>query len=161
MQPRDRLTIKEIQVASLVWQGLTNKDIASVLGDQRAGGKELSADRLRQARGLDAARTGAVRRQPRRRELAYATGQWAAVPGGRVERRHRRRRHGSCGCGNKGVCGVWRDPLERRCQVSGLRSQEKLAAGVVLLFQQKRPRRRLAGLARNCASGDSRASSSS
>jgi DNA-binding CsgD family transcriptional regulator len=32
MQPRDRLTTKEIQVASLVWQGLTNKDIASVLG---------------------------------------------------------------------------------------------------------------------------------
>jgi DNA-binding CsgD family transcriptional regulator len=32
MQPRDRLTLKEIQVASLVWQGLTNKDIAAVLG---------------------------------------------------------------------------------------------------------------------------------
>ena len=32
MQPRDRLTVKEIQVASLVWQGLTNKDIAAVLG---------------------------------------------------------------------------------------------------------------------------------
>jgi len=32
MQPRDRLTAKEIQVASLVWQGLTNKDIAAVLG---------------------------------------------------------------------------------------------------------------------------------
>ncbi|MGB8014003.1 MAG: helix-turn-helix transcriptional regulator [Terriglobales bacterium] len=31
MQPRDRLTIKEIQVATLVWQGLTNKDIARVL----------------------------------------------------------------------------------------------------------------------------------
>ena len=31
MQPRDRLTAKEIQVASLVWQGLTNKDIAAVL----------------------------------------------------------------------------------------------------------------------------------
>ncbi len=31
MQPRDRLTSKEIQVASLVWQGLTNKDIAAVL----------------------------------------------------------------------------------------------------------------------------------
>ena len=31
MQPRDRLTIKEIQVASLVWQGLTNKDIAAIL----------------------------------------------------------------------------------------------------------------------------------
>ena len=31
MQPRDRLTAKEIQVATLVWQGLTNKDIAVVL----------------------------------------------------------------------------------------------------------------------------------
>ena len=31
MQPRDRLTAKEIQVATLVWQGLTNKDIAKVL----------------------------------------------------------------------------------------------------------------------------------
>jgi len=32
MPPRDRLTAKEIQVATLVWQGLTNKDIAGVLG---------------------------------------------------------------------------------------------------------------------------------
>lgn len=32
MQPRDRLTAKEVQVATLVWQGLTNKDIASALG---------------------------------------------------------------------------------------------------------------------------------
>jgi len=31
MQPRDRLSVKEIQVATLVWQGLTNKDIARVL----------------------------------------------------------------------------------------------------------------------------------
>lgn len=31
MPPRDRLTGKEIQVATLVWQGLTNKDIAAVL----------------------------------------------------------------------------------------------------------------------------------
>jgi DNA-binding CsgD family transcriptional regulator len=31
MQPRDRLSAKEIQVATLVWQGLTNKDIAAVL----------------------------------------------------------------------------------------------------------------------------------
>ena len=31
MQPCDRLTAKEIQVATLVWQGLTNKDIARVL----------------------------------------------------------------------------------------------------------------------------------
>ncbi len=31
MQPRDRLTAKEVQIATLVWQGLTNKDIAQVL----------------------------------------------------------------------------------------------------------------------------------
>jgi DNA-binding CsgD family transcriptional regulator len=31
MQPRDRLSAKEIQVATLVWQGLTNKDIAVLL----------------------------------------------------------------------------------------------------------------------------------
>ncbi len=31
MQPRDRLSAKEVQVATLVWQGLTNKDIARVL----------------------------------------------------------------------------------------------------------------------------------
>ena len=31
MQPRDRLTSKEVQVAILVWQDLTNKDIARVL----------------------------------------------------------------------------------------------------------------------------------
>ncbi len=31
MPPRDRLTVKEVQVATLVWQGLTNRDIARVL----------------------------------------------------------------------------------------------------------------------------------
>ena len=32
MQPRDRLSRREVHVATLVWQGLTNKDIASLLG---------------------------------------------------------------------------------------------------------------------------------
>jgi DNA-binding CsgD family transcriptional regulator len=32
MQPCDRLTAKEIQVAMLVWRGQTNREIASVIG---------------------------------------------------------------------------------------------------------------------------------
>jgi len=32
MQPCDRLTAKEIQVATLVWKGLTNREIADMIG---------------------------------------------------------------------------------------------------------------------------------
>ena len=32
MQPRDRLTAKEMQVAGLVWEGRTNRDIALAIG---------------------------------------------------------------------------------------------------------------------------------
>ena len=32
MQPCDRLTAKEIQVATLVWEGLTNREIARMIG---------------------------------------------------------------------------------------------------------------------------------
>jgi len=32
MQPRDRLTMKEMQVATLVWEGLTNREIANNIG---------------------------------------------------------------------------------------------------------------------------------
>jgi DNA-binding CsgD family transcriptional regulator len=32
MMPRDRLTAKEIQIADLVWQGLTNRDISKMIG---------------------------------------------------------------------------------------------------------------------------------
>jgi DNA-binding NarL/FixJ family response regulator len=32
MQPRERLTAKEVQVATLVWEGLTNREIASLIG---------------------------------------------------------------------------------------------------------------------------------
>jgi DNA-binding NarL/FixJ family response regulator len=30
--PRDRLTCKEIQVATLVWEGLTNREIGNLMG---------------------------------------------------------------------------------------------------------------------------------
>jgi len=32
MQPCDRLTGKEVQVATLVWEGLTNREIAHTIG---------------------------------------------------------------------------------------------------------------------------------
>ncbi len=32
MQPRDRLSAREIEVATLVWQGLTNKEVARAVG---------------------------------------------------------------------------------------------------------------------------------
>jgi FixJ family two-component response regulator len=32
MQPRERLTDKEMQVAALVWEGQSNREIASVIG---------------------------------------------------------------------------------------------------------------------------------
>lgn len=32
MPPRDQLTAKEIQVSTLVWQGLTNREIAKIIG---------------------------------------------------------------------------------------------------------------------------------
>ncbi|MGA8762802.1 MAG: helix-turn-helix transcriptional regulator [Candidatus Sulfotelmatobacter sp.] len=32
MTPRDRLTPKEIQVANLVWEGLTNREISRIMG---------------------------------------------------------------------------------------------------------------------------------
>ena len=32
MQPRDRLTAKEVQVTTLVWEGLTNREISQLIG---------------------------------------------------------------------------------------------------------------------------------
>jgi DNA-binding NarL/FixJ family response regulator len=32
MQPRDQLTAKEIQISTLVWEGLTNREIAKIIG---------------------------------------------------------------------------------------------------------------------------------
>lgn len=32
MTPREGLTLKEIQVATLVWQGLTNREIGNLMG---------------------------------------------------------------------------------------------------------------------------------
>jgi DNA-binding NarL/FixJ family response regulator len=47
MQPRDRLTAEEIRVATLVWQGLTNKDIAGVLRTSEQVVKNYLSHRVR------------------------------------------------------------------------------------------------------------------
>ena len=38
MMPRERLTPKEIQVAILVWQGLTNREIGKIMGSSEVAG---------------------------------------------------------------------------------------------------------------------------
>src|SRR5208337_4432556 len=81
---------------------------------QRAGSEKLPAYRLRQAGSLDPARTRALRRQPRRCELACATGKLAVATGGRVERSRGRGRRCLRGCEIKGNCGVWRGSLVQR-----------------------------------------------
>ncbi len=30
--PRERLTVKEVQVATLVWEGMTNREIGKIMG---------------------------------------------------------------------------------------------------------------------------------
>ena len=46
MTPRERLTRKEIQVATLVWEGLTNCEIGRIVGTERAGHQESLAKHL-------------------------------------------------------------------------------------------------------------------
>jgi hypothetical protein len=86
MQPRDRLTAKEIQVAILVWQGLTNEDIAGVLLTSEQVVKSYLRTVFDKLGSIDPAGTRVLCGRSRRGELAYASGQWAVAPGGRVER---------------------------------------------------------------------------
>ncbi len=39
MQPREQLTLKETQVAALVWEGHTNREIAKAIGTTEQVGK--------------------------------------------------------------------------------------------------------------------------
>ena len=73
MPPRDQLTAKEIRVATLVWEGLTNREIAKIIGTT-ASRKKLPAACVRQARGMEPAGTRTVRGKPRRGELGVNAG---------------------------------------------------------------------------------------
>jgi|GraSoiStandDraft_11_1057310.scaffolds.fasta_scaffold78589_3 hypothetical protein len=70
MQPCECLTTKEMQVATLVWEGLTNRHDHWNLG---AGRKKLAANHVRQTWGLEPTGTGAVCRPARRCSLAGYT----------------------------------------------------------------------------------------
>jgi len=75
MHPRDQLTAKEIQVATLVWEGLTNRDIAKVIGTTEQVVKNYprtTFDKL----GVEPAGTGPVRRESWWRELGHGVGGW-------------------------------------------------------------------------------------
>ena len=66
MTPRERLTPKEIQVATLVWEGLTNREIGNLMDTTEQVVKNHLAKYLRQTRRLESARVGNVRSRPGR-----------------------------------------------------------------------------------------------
>ena len=49
MTPRERLTLKEIQTAILVWEGMTNREIGRIIGTTEEVHQESPAPYLRQA----------------------------------------------------------------------------------------------------------------
>ena len=65
MTARERLTPKEIQIAILVWEGLTNREIGRIIGSAEQVIKITSAAHLGKL-GLEPPGTGHVCRQPRR-----------------------------------------------------------------------------------------------
>jgi DNA-binding NarL/FixJ family response regulator len=71
MQPRDQLTQKEIQVATLVWEGLTNRDIAKVIGTSEQVVKNYLRTTLDKLGVGSRLGIGFVRGQPRGSELGY------------------------------------------------------------------------------------------
>ena len=72
MQPCDRLTAKEIQVALLVWKGQTNRQIAVVIGTTEQVIKNYLRNTFDKLRGVEPSGTGALCCWTRRRALARA-----------------------------------------------------------------------------------------
>jgi FixJ family two-component response regulator len=77
MSPRDQLSYREIQVATTVWEGKTNPEIAAVLGSTEQVVKSQLRGVFRQIGGLEPAGTGPLRGFSRRRKV------------GRRERQHK------------------------------------------------------------------------
>ena len=69
MTPRERLTPKEIRIAILVWEGLTNREIGRIIGTS----EQVIKNHLRNTfdkLGVEPTGVGHVRRQPWWKELA-------------------------------------------------------------------------------------------
>ena len=91
MMPRDRLTPKEIQVATLVWEGLTNREISKIMGTTEQVIKNHLREHFRQAGGLEPAGVGNVYCQPRREGIGQQESEPSAAASSstRVPRRGR------------------------------------------------------------------------
>src|ERR1039458_10002560 len=77
MQPRDRLNRQGDSGRGPSVAGSYQQRYGWRAHNQRAGGEELSAHRLRQAGSLDPAGTRALRRWPQRSKLACAAREWS------------------------------------------------------------------------------------
>jgi hypothetical protein len=73
MQPCERLTPKEMQVATLVWEGLTNRQIAAIIGTSEQVVKNYLRTTFDKLGVLEPTGTGAVCRSARRCSLAGYT----------------------------------------------------------------------------------------
>jgi DNA-binding NarL/FixJ family response regulator len=69
MQPRDQLTTKEIQVTTLVWEGLTNREIAKIVGTTEQGIKNYLRTAFDKLGVWSRLELGAVRGEPWRGRL--------------------------------------------------------------------------------------------
>jgi len=68
MTPRACPTLKEIQIAILVWEGLTNREIGRIIGTREQVIKNHLRQHFRQAGGLEPLGISDVRRQARWKE---------------------------------------------------------------------------------------------
>ena len=80
MQPRERLTAKELQVAALVWEGLTNREIATSIGTTEQVIKNYLRNTFDKLGVWSHLELAIYCRQPWRRQLAARTR--AAAQGG-------------------------------------------------------------------------------
>jgi hypothetical protein len=81
IQPCDQLTAKEIQVSTLVWQGLTNREIAKIIGTTEQVVKNYLRTAFDKLGSVEPAGTCPLRGQPRWRGLGRQAGGRGRISG--------------------------------------------------------------------------------